>query len=134
VTAAQSTKTITIPEDEYAGMMAQISFLRAAIYALGGKYEVNYETFVKHGTGALQLVGDNERRSLIASAIQGPHEEAPEEPPKSLETSAEVASQAAKILKSKSATKGEKAVAASALTQRTGRKRITHRSGVEDDD
>ena len=125
MTAAQSTKTITIPEDEYAGMMAQISFLRAAMHALGGKYEVSYETFVKHGNGTMHLVGDNERRTLIATIVQGPYEDAPVEPPKSLETSEEVASQAAKILKRKSSTKAEKAVAASALTQRTGRKRIT---------
>ena len=127
-----TTKTITIPEDEYAGLIAQASFLRAALHALGGKYEVNYETFLKHGTGTLKLEGSNDRQAFIATIVQGPHEEEPPEPPR--ETSEEVASSAAKILKRKSSTKAEKQVAASALAQRTGRKRITERPGVEDDD
>lgn len=126
-------KTVTISEDEYAGLMAQASFMRAALHALGGVYEVTFEALALHGRGTMEMHGHEDRRTVSVKLVQGPHEQAPEPPPKCLETSEEVASSAAKILARPSSTKMEKAVAASALTQR-GRKRITERPRVETDD
>ena len=119
------TKMISIPERQYAGLMAQASFLRAAVYALGGHYEVSFEMLTSHGTGEVELAGDPERQTVSIKLIQGSKETPPPDALRCATTGEDVASAASAILSNPDATKAEKSVAASALTQKRGRKRIT---------
>lgn len=70
-------KTVTISEQQFASLLAQASFLRAAVHALGGVYEVSFETLARHGMGEIEMDGDSDRRSVTVRLIQGPHEESP---------------------------------------------------------
>ncbi len=63
-------RTITIPESEYAKLLGQGAFLRAAIHALGGKYEVTFENISKNGHGGFELRGDPERQTLICQLVE----------------------------------------------------------------
>jgi hypothetical protein len=71
-----SEKTITIPETQFASLMGQAAFLRAAVYALGGTYEVSFENLSQNGKGKFELRGDPTRRSitcvLIEDSVQEP--------------------------------------------------------------
>jgi hypothetical protein len=63
-------KMITVPEDTYARLLGQAAFLRAAIYALGGKYEVSFDTLTKHGPGQFELRGDAERKTVTCTLVE----------------------------------------------------------------
>ena len=70
---------ITIPEEEYAKLMGQAAFLRAAVHALGGVYEISFDNLTENGRGRFELRGDPIRRSitcvLVENSIQEPHRE-----------------------------------------------------------
>jgi hypothetical protein len=68
-------KTVTIPESQYAGLMGQSAFLRAAVHALGGKYEVTFDSLTKHGHGRFELRGDPERQTLMCQLIEAEDDE-----------------------------------------------------------
>jgi hypothetical protein len=63
-------KTITIPENTYAHLMGQAAFLRAAVHALGGQYEITFDNFQTNGSGRMELRGDPMRRTLSCHLIE----------------------------------------------------------------
>jgi hypothetical protein len=63
-------KTITIPEDTYAQLMGQAAFLRAAVHALGGQYEITFDNMRKNGAGPLELRGDPMRQTLSCHLVE----------------------------------------------------------------
>jgi hypothetical protein len=65
-----SDKMIEVPESKYAALMGQAAFLRAAIYALGGKYEVSFDTLTKHGPGRFEMRGDAERKTVTCTLVE----------------------------------------------------------------
>ena len=69
------TKTVTIPEDEYAALLGQSAFLRAAVHALGGKYEVSFGAMSEHGYGPFELRGDPERQTIMCLLIENTSQE-----------------------------------------------------------
>lgn len=70
-------RMIQIPERQLSGLMAQASFLRAALHALGGTYEVSFSTMEKHGSGPMELSGNPERKVIEAKLIKREIEELP---------------------------------------------------------
>jgi len=89
----------------------------AMVYQLGGKYEIPLaavEDFAnKHGMTATY---NAQRKTVI---VELDKDLLPAKRPRNERTSAKVASAAGKVLRSKTASKAEKAAAASALTQRS---------------
>lgn len=117
---------VRIHQQEYAQLMAQASILRTVVHALGGKYEITIDALQKHGSGPMHLAG-NPGRNVITIELDDPEmqaklkagrEAAMAAATRHKTTSDKVASSAAKILNNPKSTKAERAVAASALTQK----------------